>query len=105
MSVFSDLNVFPISNAGTLVARGNVTMNGAVKFQFTVRNGSKGRFVALPSEKSNKVDEDNKPKYFPVISLVNKEQQEELNRLVLAQLDGGKTSEKKTTVPKDGIPF
>lgn len=117
MSVFSDLKIFPVNTASgsKLLARGSVVVGNSVRVNFSVMNGSKGRFVALPSEKSNKTDEQGNVKYFPIVSLSNKELSDELNRLVLTQLDGGptagtSTSSKKTvtaavTSTKDGLPF
>jgi DNA-binding cell septation regulator SpoVG len=109
MSVFSDLNIFPVnSNGSKLIARGNVVVNNTVRVNFNVLNGSKGRFVAMPSEKSNKTDEDGNVKYFPVVSFKSRELSDELNRLVLERLDNGNqttTNSKNTTKYSDGLPF
>jgi DNA-binding cell septation regulator SpoVG len=112
MSVFSDLKIFPInsSNGSKLLARGSVVVSNAVRVNFSVLNGSQGRFVAMPSEKSNKVDEQGKTKYFPIVQLSSRELSDELNRLVLAELDGGKSTEKpktsrSTSISSDGMPF
>lgn len=115
MSSFSDLKVFPLNlDNSNLVAKGSVVVNNIVRFNFSVMNGSKGRFVSMPSEKSNKTDENGKTKYFPVVSLLSKDMQEELNRLVLAELDGTKVTSSKPTYNKsvtgtkkkyDDVPF
>jgi DNA-binding cell septation regulator SpoVG len=115
MSVFSDLKIFPVnSNGSKLIARGSVVVSNTVRVNFSVLNGSKGRFVAMPSEKSNKTDEQGNTKYFPVVQLSSRELSDELNRLVLAELDGGSKSGEKSTSGSarkpasksgDGIPF
>lgn len=112
-SNFSDVKIFPVQGNSVVVARGSVVIKDTVKVQFTVMNGSNGRFVSLPSEKSTKVDEQTgKAKYFPLVSLANRELQDELNRVVLAQLDGdkkpassGKSATAGKTKSSDGIPF
>lgn len=109
MSIFSDLKLFTInsSNGSKLIARGSVVVSNAVRVNFSVLNGSKGRFVAMPSEKSNKTDDQGNAKYFPVVQLSSRELSDELNRLVLAELDGEKSSTKTSTkrTAGDGIPF
>lgn len=103
MSIFSDLKVYPVQTkqeGSNLVARGSVVVNQMVRFQFSVMNGSKGRFVAMPSEKSNKIDEvTKKPKYFPIVSLTKEENRDELNRLVLAELDNPSPKEVSSSPP------
>jgi DNA-binding cell septation regulator SpoVG len=113
MSIFSDLKIYPVKTVegSKLLARGSVVISNAVRVNFSVLNGSKGRFVALPSEKSNKVDEQGNIKYFPIVSIPNRELSDELNRLVLNQLDSdtpsktASTEKPKGAVAKDGIPF
>lgn len=99
MSVFSDLKVFPLTlDNSSLVAKGSVVMHNSVRFNFSVINGPTGRFVSMPSEKSNKTDEaTGKVKYFPIVSVTNEEMKTELNRLVLAELDKDKAPAKSTS--------
>lgn len=105
MTVFSDIKLFPLKlDNSNLLAKGSVVVNEVVRFNFSVMNGSKGRFVSMPSEKSNKVDDDGKVKYFPIVSLLNKDMQDELNRLVLAQLDGEKPAAKPAPKATSSAP-
>lgn len=111
-NIFSDVKIFPVQGNSVVLARGDVVVHKTVKVKFTVMNGSNGRFVSLPSEKGAKPDENGKTKYFPLVSLVNRELQDELNKVVLAALDGNSTSDSapagKPAGKKpagDGIPF
>ena len=55
---------------------------------FSILEGSKGLFVTLPSEKSNKIDEaTGKEKYFPIAQMVNRELSDELGTFVLAEFN------------------
>lgn len=110
MSVFSDIKVTPLSGgSGKLVARGSVVVGGAVRVNFTVLDGANGKFVMLPSEKSDKVDEvTGKNKYFPHAQLLSRELGDELTRLVVSSLDGGASSPPAARTPatkKAPVPF
>jgi DNA-binding cell septation regulator SpoVG len=109
MSVFSDVKVMPVTG-GKILARGSVVVGGACRVNFSVLNGANGKFVMLPSEKSDKVDEvTGKPKYFPHAQLISRELSDELTRLVLKTLDGGETAEPTTprapAAKKAPVPF
>jgi DNA-binding cell septation regulator SpoVG len=110
-NIFSDVKIFPIQGNAKILARGEVVVHKTVKVKFTVLNGSNGRFVSLPSEKGAKPDENGKDKYWPLVSMVNRELQDELNKVVLAALDGNKEESAPAGKPAskkpvgDGIPF
>lgn len=94
MTQFSEITLFPVGKESKVViARGSVVVANTIKVKFTVMNGSNGRFVSLPAEKSDKVDENGKTRYFPNVSMVTRDLSDELNRLVLSKLDAGEFSD------------
>lgn len=110
-SKFSDIKIFRLENqsGSKLLARGSVVIGELVRVNFSILDGQNGKFVMLPSEKSNKVDETTgKPKYFALAQMVDKDLTAELNKVVLAEFEkGGKSSSTSGTkkATKDGIPF
>lgn len=104
-NTFSEIKVFKVEGNKVVVARGSVLVSNTVIVNFTVMNGSNGRFVSLPAEKSDKVDENGKPKYFPHAKLKTRELNDELTRLVLEELDGKGSAPRTKASTGDGLPF
>jgi DNA-binding cell septation regulator SpoVG len=116
MSIFSDIKIFPFNSEGTnnkTVAVGSVVVSGTVRVNFKVINGKESRFVALPNEPSNKVDEVTKQKkYYPVVQFTNRADSDELTRLVLSKLDSSQTQQankspttRSSSKYADDLPF
>lgn len=111
MSVFTDLKLFPVNSDKTkTVARGSVVYNASVRLNFNVVEGTKGKFVSFPAEKSSKPDADGKDRFFPYITMVDKELKEQFDKFVLDGLNDkvegiASASESKKTTSKKVNPL
>lgn len=106
---FSEITFYPFEakSDSKLLARGSVIIGELVKVNFSVLEGSKGKFVTLPSEKSNKTDDAGKIKYFPLAIMATRELSDELNVAVLAEFDkrGSAKPATKSGSTSKSVPF
>jgi len=94
--LFTDIKVTKLNlDNSKMKGRGEVTVAGTLKVRFTIVEGSNGLFVSLPREKGSKPGEDGKDQYFPQVSFLSRDTQDELNKQVLAAFEGGGDSAKK----------
>lgn len=111
MNKFSDIKIYRLETKpdSKLLARGSVVIADMVRVNFSILNGANGKFVMLPSEKSNQIDEQTKKnKYFPLAQMISRDLSDELNKAVLTEFEGGSKSSTNTTKKKgigDGLPF
>lgn len=102
MSVFSNWRIFALKEkAGSLLANGKVTISETVDVSFTIVDGPKGLFAALPSKKSGKKDEKTgKDVYYPDVKLLDEATYNAFQSEAVAQweinLAGGAPSQKST---------
>jgi DNA-binding cell septation regulator SpoVG len=106
--VFSNWRIFPLTTkVGSLLANGKVTVSGTVDVSFTLVDGPKGIFAALPSKKSGKKDEKTgKDIYYPDVKILDEATQSTFQEEAVAEWNA-KTSGVTESTPKSSknVPF
>lgn len=82
MNTFSNVKLRLFNGKGNMKAAGSVVVAGVAEVHFTVVQSSKGIFASLPSQKGSKPDENGKPIYYPLVSIPDKTQYIEFQKLV-----------------------
>lgn len=89
-NMFSEVKVFKSDGQHGILARGSFVVGGAVKVQFTYREGKNGPFVALPSRKGQD-KQTGEDKYYPHANFINKDAVAVVGRMVKEVYDAGGT--------------
>jgi DNA-binding cell septation regulator SpoVG len=101
---FSDIRIFPVANAGNLLANGKVVLDETVEVSFRVMNGKNGQFISLPAQKVEAKDGSG-TKYYPEVRFVNEEAKKSFDETVMAAFTSGNATPAKKTVSKSAQLF
>ncbi len=108
-TVFSNWRIFPLKEkVGSLLANGKFTLCETADVSFTIVDGPKGIFGALPSKKSGKKDDKTgKDIYYPDVKLIDEATssafQDEVKVQWNMKLSGAETAKPAATGKK--VPF
>lgn len=82
------IRVSKVKDKGSIIGYANITIDNAIAINgIKIVQAPRGRFIAMPSYKTSKVDENGKPVYSEVLYPISTEVRSKLTTIILDAFD------------------